>query len=91
MTGRYDREAQGILDVFKEADFEVTVIHDLDNVPRSAQAPFPCVYKGRYRLICIEVCKWHQDRVDASCRRCPRMPCVSHKKTKQQKQISMFG
>ena len=80
-----------VLDLFKDAGLEVTVVHNLNDVPKSVQEPFPCVYKGRHRLVYIEACKWHQDRVDASCRDCLRMSCVSHKKTKRRKQYSMFG
>ena len=62
-----------VLDVFKAAGLEVTLIHDTDAVPTESQEPISCVYKGRRRVTSLEACSWHHDHVDTSCEGCSRV------------------
>ena len=91
MDEQHDTETQAVLDVFQEAGLEVTLVHGTDAVPRDSQALIPCQYKGRRRMVHPEACRWHQDHTDEACKGCPRLPCVTQKKPKQQTQFSLFG
>ena len=90
--GAHDTETQAVLDVFKEAGLEVTLINGTDRLHSTPGGLISCVYGGRHRLVCLEACKWHQDRADTACKGCERcISSVPQKKPPQEKQFSLFG